>query len=87
MPFVLSLACTQMKMSPAETIAAATINAAYALQLEHTKGSIERGKDADIAIYNIRDYREISYWIAASHCEFVLTGGTRIQSTPNSPSE
>jgi imidazolonepropionase len=83
MPFILSLACTQMKMSPAETIAAATINAAYALQLEHSKGSIESGKDADIAVFNVRDYREIPYWTAASHCEFVVTGGARIQSTPD----
>ncbi|PYV50858.1 MAG: imidazolonepropionase, partial [Acidobacteria bacterium] len=57
MPFVLSLACTQMKMSPAEAIAASTINAACALQLQDTKGSIEPGKDADIAIFNVRDYR------------------------------
>lgn len=83
MPFVLSLACTQMKMSPAETIAAATINAAYALQLEHTKGSIESGKDADIAVFNVHDYREIPYWTGASRCEFVVTGGLRIQSTPD----
>jgi imidazolonepropionase len=83
MPFILSLACTQMKMSPAEAIAAATINAAYALQLEHSKGSIEPGKDADIAVFNVRDYREIPYWTAASRCEFVVTGGVRIQSTPD----
>jgi len=83
MPFILSLACTQMKMSPAEAIAAATINAAYALQLEHSKGSIEPGKDADIAVFNVRDYREIPYWTAANRCEFVVTGGVRIQSTPD----
>jgi imidazolonepropionase len=74
MPFILSLACTQMKMSPAESIAAATINAAYALQLEHTKGSIEPGKDADIAIFNVRDYRELPYWTAANRCEVVIAG-------------
>jgi imidazolonepropionase len=82
MPFVLSLACTQMKMSPAESIAAATINAACALQLQQTKGSIELGKDADVAIFNINDYREIPYWTAANHCEFVLAGG-KIQSRPD----
>ena len=53
MPFVLSLACTQMKMSPAEAIIAATINGACALNLQHTKGSIEPGKDADIAIFDV----------------------------------
>lgn len=72
MPFVLSLACTQMKMSPAEAIAAATINAASALRLQESKGSIEPGKDADIAVFNVHDYREISYWVAANRCETVL---------------
>jgi imidazolonepropionase len=78
MPFVLSLACTHMKISPAEAIAAATINAACALRLEQTKGSIEPGKDADIAVFNIRDYREIPYWTAANRCELVITGGMSI---------
>ena len=79
MPFILSLACTQMKMSPAESVAAATINAAWALQLEQTKGSIEPGKDADIAIFNVRDYREIPYWAAANRCEMVIAGGVAIE--------
>jgi imidazolonepropionase len=79
MPFVLSLACTQMKMTTAEVIAAATINAACALQLEHTKGSIEPGKDADIAIFNVRDYREVPYWIAANHCELIIAQGAAIE--------
>ena len=80
MPFILSLACTQMKMSPAEAITAATINSACALQLEQTKGSIEAGKDADIAIFNVRDYREIPYWIAADRCALVIANGALIQS-------
>jgi len=80
MPFVISLACTQMKMFPAEAIAAATINAACALQLEQTKGSIEPGKDADIAIFNISDYREIPYWTASNRCELILAGGAAVES-------
>lgn len=75
MPFVLSLACTQMKMSPAETIAAATFNAAFALQLGARKGSIEPGKDADIAIFDVDDYREIAYWVAANHCSNLVLNG------------
>lgn len=75
MPFILSLACTQMKMSPAETISAATINAACALQLEQTKGSIEPGKCADIAIFDVDDYREIAYWVAGNHCSNTLLNG------------
>jgi len=61
MPFVLSLACTHMKMSPAEAISAATINGAWALRLQDRKGSIEPGKDADLAVFEADDYREIPY--------------------------
>ena len=51
MPFVLSVACTHMNMSPAEAITAATINGACALGLQDRKGSLAPGKDADIAIF------------------------------------
>ena len=76
MPFILSLACTQMKMSPAEATAAATINGAWALGLASRKGSIESGKDADLAAFQVRDYREIAYWFAAHHCAFTVLNGT-----------
>jgi imidazolonepropionase len=75
MPFVLSLACTQMKMSPAEAIAAATINGACALRLQERKGGIEPGKDADLAVFDVRDYREVPYWLAANQCSAVIVGG------------
>ena len=68
MPMAMSLACTQMKMSPAEAIAAATINGAWALRLADRKGSIEPGKDADLAVFDVEDYREIPYWYGANHC-------------------
>lgn len=77
MPFVLSLACTHMKMSPAEAIAAATINGAWSLRLQSQKGSIEPGKDADLAVFDVADYREIAYWIATNRCSLtILNGGT-----------
>ena len=75
MPFVLSLACTQMKMSPAEAIAAATINGAWALRLAAQKGSVEPGKDADLAVFDVRDYREVPYWLAAEKCVLTIAGG------------
>ena len=78
MPFVLSLACTHMKMTPAEAIAAATINGAHALRLAERKGSIEPGKDADLAIFDVGDYREIPYWIAGNHCASVIVSGTAV---------
>jgi imidazolonepropionase len=80
MPFVLSLACTHMKMSPAEAISAATFNGAWALRLGQSKGSIEPGKDADLAVFEADDYREIAYWFASNRCAFTVLNGTLIAS-------
>jgi imidazolonepropionase len=75
MAFILSLACTHMKMTPAEALAAATINAACAVGLQDRKGSVEAGKDADLAVFEIEDYREIAYWLAWNRCvEMVVAG-------------
>jgi imidazolonepropionase len=75
MPFILSLACTHMKMSPAEAITASTVNAACALRLQGRKGSLEAGKDADMAIFEVKDHREIAYWFAWDRCvEMVVAG-------------
>ncbi len=76
MQFVLSLACTHMKMTPAEAIAAATINGAWALRLAESKGSIELGKDADLAIFDVQDYREIAYWFGSNRCAGTICNGT-----------
>ena len=80
MPFVLSLACTQMKMSPAEAITAATYNGACALDLQDRKGSVEPGKDADLAVFDVEDYREIAYWIAGEACSEVIANGELLRS-------
>jgi imidazolonepropionase len=82
MPFVLSLACTHLKMSPAEAIAAATANAAWALRLQERKGSLEPGKDADLAVFDVEDYREIAYWVASNRCAFSLLNGIVATSRP-----
>lgn len=76
MPMAMSLACTHMKMSPAEAIAAATINGAWALRIADRKGSIEPGKDADLAIFNVKDYREIPYWFGTNRCAMTVLNGT-----------
>jgi imidazolonepropionase len=75
MQLVLSLACTHMGMSAAEAIAAATINGAQALRLADRKGSVEPGKDADLAVYAVRDYREIEYWFGSNLCGLTVIGG------------
>ncbi len=75
MPFVLSVACTHMKMSPAEAITAATINGACALQFQSSKGSLEPGKDADIAVFDASDYRELPYWFGVNRCWKTLLRG------------
>jgi imidazolonepropionase len=75
MAFVMSLACTHMKMSPAEAIAAATINAACALGLQARKGSVEAGKDADLVVFDLEDYREIAYWFAWNRCDEMVVAG------------
>jgi len=61
MPMILSLACAYMRMTPAETISAATINGACALGCADRAGSIEAGKDADLVMFDASDYREIPY--------------------------
>jgi imidazolonepropionase len=61
MPMILSLACTQMRMTPAEAVTAATINGAHALRVAHRVGSIEAGKDGNVVVFNAADYREIPY--------------------------
>ena len=76
MPFVLSVACTHMKMLPAEAITAATINGAFALNLQHRKGSLEPGKDADIAIFDAEDYRELPYWFGVNRCGKTILKGS-----------
>jgi imidazolonepropionase len=76
MPMAMSLACTHMKMSPAEAIAASTINGAWALRLAERKGTIEPGKDADLAVFDVADYREIPYWFGANRCAMTVISGT-----------
>jgi imidazolonepropionase len=59
MPFTVTMACRYLGMSPAEAITASTINAAHAIALGKSTGSIEAGKQADLLILNARDYREL----------------------------
>jgi imidazolonepropionase len=75
MLLVLTLASTQMKMSPAEAVAAATINAAYSLGLGAEIGSLESGKRADFVIHDCDDYRELGYFAGIEHPGAVYVEG------------
>ena len=78
MPMVLSLAATQMKMTPAESVTAATINAAYSLNRGDQIGSLEQGKRANFALYDCADYREIIYYFGVSQTHSVYVSGKRV---------
>ncbi|MEO8373354.1 MAG: imidazolonepropionase [Candidatus Solibacter sp.] len=75
MPMVLSLASTQMKMTPAEAITAATVNAAYSLRLAHEIGSLEPGKSADFVVHDCDDYRELPYFFGRDSASAVYLSG------------
>ncbi len=78
MPMILSLACTQMKMSPAEALTAATINAAWSLDLGSEAGSLEPGKSADFVLHEAEDYRDLAYWFGGHRPHCVYRAGERV---------
>lgn len=78
MTTILSLAATHMKMTPAESITAATINAAYSLNRGSQLGSLERGKIADLVIHDCDDYRELAYFFGIEHAWQVYAAGALV---------
>lgn len=80
MQFILSLACFVLRMTPEEAITAATVNGAYALKRAHRLGSLERGKDADLIVMDVPDYREIPYYFGVNHCIMTVKRGQIIYS-------
>jgi imidazolonepropionase len=80
MQFVLSLASTALRMTPSEAISAATINAAYSLRRTERIGSIEPGKQADLAVMDVSDHREIAYFFAWNHCVMTVKRGRIVYS-------
>jgi len=78
MPMVLSLACTQMKMSPAEAITASTVNAAYSVNRGDRIGSLEPSKLANFVTFDCEDYRELAYWFGMPQTFSVYIKGERV---------
>jgi imidazolonepropionase len=83
MPMILSLACSQMHVTPAEAISAATINPAYSLRQQDRIGSLEEGKYADLAAFDVASYREIPYYFGMNLCTLTMKRGVVIHSTKN----
>jgi imidazolonepropionase len=79
MQMIIALACRQLKMTPAEAINAATINAAYALDRGDKVGSIEVGKKADIIILDIRRHQQLPYWFGVNLVAKVVKNGVIIE--------
>ncbi len=75
LPLILNLACTQMRMLPAETIAAATINAAWAIGEEDCAGSLDVGKQADILILDAPSHEHLCYHFGVNLVETVVKNG------------
>ncbi len=75
MQLVIAIACSQMRMTPVEAIRAATINGARALCREGRIGSLEAGKQADVIVLDVADYRELPYYFGVNHCRTVIRRG------------
>ena len=75
MQIILAFACRQMRMSPAEVITAATVNGAYSLGLSDKIGTLEEGKQADIVLMGVSDYRELPHFFGVNHCIVTIKKG------------
>jgi len=75
MQMMVALACGQMNMTPAEALAAATINGAHALSRADSAGSLEKCKSADLLILSVSDYREIPYHFGVNLVDLVMKRG------------
>lgn len=78
MPLVMNLACISMRMTPAEALVAATMNAACAIKVEDRAGSLEEGKQGDVVMWDIGSYRELQYLFGVNHVDKVWKKGKQI---------
>jgi len=80
LPLVMSIACVEMGLTPAEALAAVTINAAHSLGLGSEIGSIEPGKQADLVIWDVATLEQIPYWLGSNRIRTVVKGGATVLS-------
>ncbi len=79
MQFVIALACRYLKITPAQAVAAATINAARAIRRDHLVGSLEPGKQADLLVLSFSDYRHLAYRFGGNLVQKVIKKGKLFQ--------
>jgi imidazolonepropionase len=79
MPMMMTIACTQMRMTPEEALVAATLNGAAALGLSAQVGSIEVGKQADLLLAEIPDYRHLAFHFGVNHIRTTIKNGTILE--------
>ncbi|MEZ7172764.1 imidazolonepropionase [Sporosarcina sp. OR05] len=78
MPLVMNLACISMRLTPAEALVAATMNAACAIGMEAKVGSLEVGKQGDVVMWDIGNYQELQYLFGVNHVDKVFKKGVRV---------
>ncbi|MFJ5772358.1 imidazolonepropionase [Psychrobacillus sp. NPDC093180] len=78
MPLVMNLACISMRLTPAESLCAATYNAACAIQMEDKVGSLEVGKQADVVLWNVQSYQQLQYLFGVNHVKTVWKKGLKV---------
>lgn len=78
MPLVMNLACISMRLTPAESLTAATYNAACAINRQDLVGSLEVGKQADVVLWNVKSYQELQYLFGVNHVKSVWKKGVQV---------
>ncbi|MGB2991360.1 MAG: imidazolonepropionase [Paenisporosarcina sp.] len=78
MPLVMNLACISMRLTPAEALVAATMNAACAIGMEEKVGSLEVGKQADVVMWKVSNYQELQYLFGVNHVGSVWKKGVQV---------
>lgn len=79
MPLMMTIACTHMRVTPEEAIVACTLHGAAALGLAGKLGSIEPGKEADMILYDIPNYRHLAYHFGINHARTIVKHGTILE--------